>query len=104
MAAFSLKGDANNWYKAYLSEEERLTIAWDEFILMFYQQFTSSAARARKEAELLNLEQGDLSVAAYTSRFVSLCNFTGNMFQMEECKAHMFERGLRPKIRRYLVS
>jgi len=32
LAAFSLKGDASKWYKACFSEEERLTIAWDEFI------------------------------------------------------------------------
>ena len=43
-------------------------------------------------------------MAAYESRFVSLCNFTGNMFQTEERKARMFMRGLRPHIRRYLVS
>ena len=104
MAAFSLKGNANKWYKAYFAEEERLSVTWDEFIQRFDQQFISSAARAGKEAELLRLEQGDSSVAAYESQFVSLCNFTGNMFQTEERKAHMFERGLRPQIRRYLAS
>ena len=80
LEAFSLKGDANKWYKAYFTEEERLTVTWDEFIQRFDQQFISFAARAGKEAELLRLEQGDSSVAAYESRFVSLCNFTGNMF------------------------
>jgi len=43
-------------------------------------------------------------VATYEGRFVSLCNFTDNMFQTEERKAYMFARGLRPQIRRYLVS
>ena len=96
LAAFSLKGGASKWYKAYFVEEECSTFTWDEFIRRFDQQFISYAARARKEAELLNLEQGDLSVAAYKSRFVSLCNFTDNMFQTEERKARMFTRGLRP--------
>ena len=57
LAAFSLKGDASKWYKAYFTEEERVTLTWEEFIWRFDQQFISSAARARKEAELLDLEQ-----------------------------------------------
>ena len=80
LAAFSLKGDASKWYKAYFAEEERSTVTWEEFLRKFDQQFISPAARAGKEAELLNLEQGDLSVATYEGRFVSLCNFTDNMF------------------------
>ena len=72
LAAFSLKGDASKWYKAYFTEEECLTVTWDEFIQRFDQQFISSAARVEKEAELLRLEQGDSSVVAYESQFVSL--------------------------------
>ena len=53
---------------------------------------------------MLALEQGELSVAAYESKFVRLSYFTDNIFQTEERKARMFERELRPQIRRYLVS
>ena len=81
-----------------------MTIGWDEFIWRFDLQYISSAAKAGKEAELLSLEQGDLSVAAYESKFCNLLHFTDNMFQTEERKARMFERGLKPQIRRYLVS
>ena len=41
LAAFSLKGDANKWYKAYFAEEERLTVTWDELIQRFDQHFIS---------------------------------------------------------------
>ena len=104
LAAFRLRGDANMWYKAHFNEKERLTVTWDEFIRRFDQRFISSAARTGKEAELFSLEQGDSSVAAYEDRFVSLCRFTGNVFQTEERKARMFMRGLRPQIRRLLES
>jgi len=87
LAAFRLRGDANMWYKAHFNEKERLTVTWDEFIRRFDQRFISSAAQAGKEAELFSLEQGDSSVAAYKDRFVSLCLFTGNVFQTEERKA-----------------
>ena len=94
LAAFSLKGDASKWYRSQFSEAERLTTSWAEFLRRFDQHFISSAARARKEAELLAFEQVDLSVDDYEGRFLSLSHFTNNMFQMEECKARMFERGL----------
>ena len=99
-----MKEDASRWYKAYFSKEEHLTVTWDEFIRRFNQHFISSAARAGKEAKLLALEKGELSVTAYENRFVTLCHFTDNMFQTEERKARMFEKGLRPQIKRYLVS
>ena len=58
LAAFSLRGDAGRWYRLQFTEEERLTIAWDQFISRFDRQFISSAARTGKEPELLSLEQG----------------------------------------------
>ena len=84
LAAFSLKGDANKWYRAQFSAADRLTIGWDEFLWRFDLQFISSAAKAGKEAELLRLEQGEMSVAEYESKFTRLLHFTGNMFQIEE--------------------
>ena len=55
LAAFSLKGDASKWYRAYFSEEERLTVTWEEFVWRFDMQYISSASKAGKEAELLRL-------------------------------------------------
>ena len=104
LAAFTLKGDASKWYRSHFTKEERLTATWEEFLYRFDAQYISAAALATKEAELISLEQGDMTVTAYESKFESLCHFTGNMFQTEERKARMFEKGLRPQLRRYLVS
>jgi hypothetical protein len=104
LAAYTLMGDAGMWYRALFTEEERLTTDWEYFLFCFEQQFVSSAARVGKERELLSLEQGDVSVNAYESRFTSLSHFTGNMFQTEERKARMFESRLRPGIRRLVVA
>jgi len=95
LATFSLKGDANKWYRPQFSEEERLTVSWGEFIRRFDLHFISSAVRAGKEAELLALEQGDMFVSAYEDKFISLSHFS-DMFQTKERKAQMFEKGLRP--------
>jgi len=65
--------------------------------------FISTAVRAGKEAELLALEQGDMTVSGYEDRFISLSHFT-DMFQTEKKKARMFERGLRPQFKKFVFS
>ena len=103
LASISLKGDARMWYDSHFSREEKLTATWEEFERSFDAYFISSAAKAAKEAELIGLEQGDLSVADYESRFVGLCNFT-DLFSEPVRRARMFEKGLRPQIRQIVVS
>ena len=59
LAALSLKGDSNKWYKTWFSEEERLTITWGEYTRRFDLHFISTAVvRAGKEIELLAFERG----------------------------------------------
>ena len=99
LEAHRLRGDAGMWYRSRFTEAERLTTGWAEFVYSFEQQFVSSAARAGKERELMTLEQGEMSVDAYETRFTRLSYFTGNLFQTEERKARIFETGLRAPIR-----
>ncbi|XP_020262818.1 uncharacterized protein LOC109838804 [Asparagus officinalis] len=80
-----------------------MALTWEDFVYFFDEQYISSTARAGKELELSKLEQGDMSVADYKSRFISLLRFTG-MWQSGERQAQMFLMGLRPSLRRYLVS
>ena len=103
LASISLKGDARMWYKAHFSTEEMLTATWAEFEARFDSYFISSAAKAGKEAELISLEQGELSVSEYERRFVGLCYFTG-MFSDPVRQARMFEKGLRTRIRQLVIS
>jgi len=93
LAVFSMKGDARKWYRSEFSEKECLATTWAQFIRRF--DLISSATRAGKEAELLALEQWDMCVLAYENKFINLSHFTENMFQTEERKARMFEKGLR---------
>ena len=62
-----------------------------------------ATAKAGKELELARLEQGDMSVMDFESKFMSLLRFIG-MWHPEECQAQMFLMGLRPGLRRYIVS
>ena len=72
-------------------------------MLQFDLYYIFSTAKSGKEAELLALEQGEISVTDYENKFVSLYYFI-DMFQTEEWKARMFERGLRPQIRRFVLT
>jgi hypothetical protein len=103
LASVCLKGDAGLWYRSHFTEEERLTATWAEFVARFDSCFISSAARSAKEFELIRLEQGDLSVAEFESRFVGLCHFT-DMLADPIRRARVFEQGLRPRIRQLVVS
>ena len=103
LASYSLKGDAGRWYQLQFTQEQRMTLTWEDFIYFFDGQYISSAARTGKELELSRLTQGDMSVADFESRFIELLHFTG-MWQTGECHAQMFLAGLRPNLRRYLVS
>ena len=69
----------------------------------FEEQYVSAVAKAGKELELARLEQGDMSVMDYESKFMSLLRFT-SMWHTEERQAQMFLMGLRPGLRRYIVS
>ena len=53
---------------------------------------------------MLALEQGDMSFSTYEDKFINLSHFIDNMFHTEEREVWMFERGLRPQLRRFVVS
>ncbi|XP_020271996.1 uncharacterized protein LOC109847164 [Asparagus officinalis] len=103
LAAFSLKGDAGGWYRLRFTPEQKMTVSWETFIYLFDEQYVSAAVKAEKELELARLEQGDMSVMDCKSKFMSLHRFTG-MWHTEERQAQMFLMGLRPGLRRYIVS
>ena len=80
LAAFNLKGDANKLYKMQFLEEDRLSTTQGVFIRRFNLNFISVTLRARKEAKLLTVEYGDMTVSTYEDMFFSLSHFTDNMF------------------------
>ncbi|XP_020246900.1 uncharacterized protein LOC109824675 [Asparagus officinalis] len=80
-----------------------MTLTWEDFVYFFNEQYISPVARAGKELELSRLTQGGMTVADYESRFMSLLHFTG-MWQTRDHQSLMFLAGLRPSLRRYLVS
>ncbi|XP_057719822.1 uncharacterized protein LOC130934253 [Arachis stenosperma] len=76
---------------------------WDEF----YKKYFPRAARDAKEMELLQLKQGDMTIAEYARKFDDLCCFSkicqGNPADFEEWKCLKFEGGLREELMNSVV-
>ncbi|KAL4315081.1 hypothetical protein AHAS_Ahas15G0149400 [Arachis hypogaea] len=76
-AAYQLLGEAQHWWQGecQLLRLPNAEISWDVFQRAFYRKFFPESMREAKELELMQLKQGSLSMAEYTSRFEELCRF-----------------------------
>ncbi|XP_020978115.1 uncharacterized protein LOC110271507 [Arachis ipaensis] len=109
--------DADNWFRAIerslraqhvpegqhgiqrLLQQDEGDIPWNIFKDEFYKKYFPRAARDAKEMELMQLKQGNTTVAEYARKFDDLCRFSkicqGNPADFEEWKCLKFEGGLR---------
>ncbi|XP_016172670.1 uncharacterized protein LOC107615067 [Arachis ipaensis] len=77
-------------------------IPWDVFQTVFYRKYFPESVREAKELELMQLKQGSLSVAEYTSWFEKLCRFSrvcqGAPESYESWKCIKYQGGLKDNI------
>ncbi|XP_057759586.1 uncharacterized protein LOC130980012 [Arachis stenosperma] len=76
--AYQLLGVAQHWWKGecQVLQFSNAEIPWDVFQILFYRKYFLESMREVKELELVQLKQGSLSVADYTSWFEELCRFS----------------------------
>ena len=94
---FTFKGEAYEWWLLTLERESNMT--WQKFIEVFNKKYCPNSLREQKAAEFLILEQGNMTVVEYETKFTSLGRFATYVINTEERKARKFERGLRKFIR-----
>ncbi|KAJ9547289.1 hypothetical protein OSB04_019832 [Centaurea solstitialis] len=102
-----LKADALNWWNVEAggkTAEAVRTMTWEDFVRKFRMQFCPLAATKKLEEEFLQLEQGNLSVQEYTTRFIEKARFAGVYVPTEERKVERFIWGLRGNIREFVMS
>ncbi|KAJ9558426.1 hypothetical protein OSB04_013040 [Centaurea solstitialis] len=102
-----LKADALSWWNLETGgkgSEMVRKITWDGFVKKFTQQFFPLAATKKMEEEFLRLEQGNLSVQDYTTRFIEKARFAGVYVPTEERKVERYIWGLRGNLREFVLS
>lgn len=101
-ATFMLKGEAENWWRG--AREKMVTtgipLQWDNFKIVFLDKYFPQSERRQKEAEFLQLQQGDMTVGQYVDKFEELAKFSLYLQHLpnDEWKASKFEQGLKPEI------
>jgi len=75
-------------------------VTWETFKNKFLRKYFSEDLWNKKEAEFLNLKQGNLSVAEYAAKYEELSRFSPyiNAEDAMVSKCVKFENGLRPDI------
>lgn len=100
-AIFQLTEDAGHWWQAQvrlMTRERRQSLTWDEFKEMVMGKFFPRAYRKQKEMELINLEQGTMTILDYERKFNRLSRYAPHLVDTEEKKIWRFEYGLRSEI------
>ncbi|XP_057734316.1 uncharacterized protein LOC130949679 [Arachis stenosperma] len=99
-ATYMLEGEAEHWWQGIqrLLQQDEGDIPWNTFKDEFYKKYFPRAARDAKEMELMQLKQGNTTIAEYTRKFGDLCRFSkicqGDPADLEEWKCLKFEGGL----------
>jgi len=89
-ATYMLEGEAEHWWQGIqrLLQQDEGDIPWNTFKDEFYKKYFPRAARDAKEMELMQLKQGNTTVAEYAGKFDDLCRFSkicqGNPADFEE--------------------
>ncbi|XP_028071133.1 uncharacterized protein LOC114273529 isoform X2 [Camellia sinensis] len=97
LASFMLVEEAEYWWEAtqrLLTASGTGGLTWNQFTKVFNDKYFPATYRYEKEREFLRLEQGDLTVAQYEAKFISLSRFAPSFVDDEEVKCRRFTDGL----------
>ncbi|XP_057755935.1 uncharacterized protein LOC130975122 [Arachis stenosperma] len=103
-AAYQLMGEAQQWWQGEcrLLRLQKVDITWALFHEAFYKKYLHESLREARELELLQLMQGSMNIAEYTSKFEELCRSSrisqGTPESYEGWKCVKYEVGLREDI------
>ena len=104
LATFKLVGAALQWWEATTTMEERDTMTIQDFWIRFDGKYFPSAIQTEMRRKLLDLKQGEKTVAEYEEEFTRLTNLVPAEVPTEERRILMFTDGLNYKIRQHLLG
>ncbi|KAF3774868.1 hypothetical protein EJ110_NYTH52115 [Nymphaea thermarum] len=93
---YLLKGDAKWWWQQ--------SISWKQFRDSFFSAYFSTHARNKKMQEFLELQQNNLSLEEYVTKYRHLEVYYPHLYTTDEAKANKFVHGLRDGLRSKVMS
>ncbi|XP_023742966.1 uncharacterized protein LOC111891113 [Lactuca sativa] len=104
-AATMLKGEAIHWWgmvKEVRGREPAKNMSWDEFLRIFKETFCPRTTVKQFEEEFLKLEQGNMTVRKYTTKFTEKARFAEFYVSTEERRVERYIWGLRTAIHEFV--
>jgi len=97
LATYVFDGEAANWWRTASTVvfEDREDVSWDEFLEVFHEQYFPQHVRDWKREEFMSLEQKEMTLASYISRFNALERYCPEICVTPEQRARKFVKGLR---------
>ena len=77
---------------------------WEEFQVLFFEQYCPDDLKQKLEKEFLELKQGFMSVIEYETEFNRKLQFAQRFVPSEKDKINHFVNGLRRNIREFVTN
>lgn len=92
LATFEFEGEASSSRISLYREEDRDTVTWDEFVIVFDHLYIPKSARQTKDLEFINFQQKSMTISEYRGKFTELTNFVTTLDMNIARKARYFKR------------
>ncbi|XP_058215188.1 uncharacterized protein LOC131326417 [Rhododendron vialii] len=120
IVACQLTGEANEWWESVLGvrrdvrraagvanqeiEPVEESLTWAEFETLFENQYFPESYREQLRNQFERLDQGDMTVSEYATRFQTLSRFAPELVATDGRKCRRFEKGLCLSIKKFVVG
>ncbi|KAF3773651.1 hypothetical protein EJ110_NYTH49651 [Nymphaea thermarum] len=103
---YLLKGDAKNWWQSTreIRYTGQLSISWKQFRDSFFSTYFRVHARDKKMQEFLDLQQNQMSLKEYITRYRHLEVYCPHLYTTDGTRAGKFVRGLRDGLRSKVLT
>ncbi|KAL4571485.1 hypothetical protein LXL04_018245 [Taraxacum kok-saghyz] len=104
-AVTMFKNEAIYWWgmvKEVRGRDVAKRMTWDEFTKIFKEKFCPRTAVKQLEEEFLKLEQRNMTVREYTTRFIEKARFAKFYVSTEEMRVERYIWGLKTSIREFV--
>ncbi|XP_020208253.1 uncharacterized protein LOC109793201 [Cajanus cajan] len=101
---YMLVGEASFWWKGTqaMMEARGEAVNWENFKKVFLEKYFPDSAKYAEEAEILRLQQGNMSVQEYVVKFEHLARYYSQAIT-EAWRCRKFSEGLRYELKKTIV-